>query len=49
MQKGLPAAVCTIYEPRYREPVQRRVGTAALCIINDSYHPRGGDRWRSDP
>ena len=36
LPKGLPAAVCTIYDPRYPEPVQRRVGTAALCIINDS-------------
>src|SRR5205085_2696246 len=36
MQKGLPTAVCTIYDPRYPEPVQRRVGTAALRIINDS-------------
>jgi len=33
--KGLPAAVCTIYGPRYPDPVQRRVGTAALCISND--------------
>ena len=39
MQKGLPAAVCTIYDPRYPEPVRRRVGTAALCIINDSIIP----------
>jgi hypothetical protein len=36
LRKGLPAAVCTIYDPRYPEPVQRRVDTAALCIINDS-------------
>jgi len=35
LRKGLPAAVCTIYDPRYPEPAQRRVGTAALCIIND--------------
>ena len=25
--KGLPAAVCTIYGPRYPDPVQHRVGT----------------------
>jgi lysophospholipase L1-like esterase len=35
LQRGLPVAVCTIYDPRYLDPVQRRVGTAGLCIIND--------------
>src|SRR6202035_563945 len=35
-RKGMPAAVCTIYDPRFPEPVQRRVGTATLCIINDA-------------
>ena len=35
LQTGLPAAVCTIYDPRYTDPVQRRLGTTALTIIND--------------
>jgi lysophospholipase L1-like esterase len=34
-QRGLPAAVCTIYDPRYSDPVQRRLGTTALTVIND--------------
>jgi hypothetical protein len=35
LQRGLPAAVCTIYDPRYAGAVQRRLGTTALTIIND--------------
>lgn len=35
LRKGLPSAVGTICDPRYADPVQRRVGAAALCIIND--------------
>jgi lysophospholipase L1-like esterase len=35
LQRGLPAAVCTIYDPRYADAVQRRLGTTALTIIND--------------
>ena len=32
---NLPAAFCTIYDPRYPDPVQRRVATTALAVIND--------------
>ncbi len=45
--KGLPAAVCTIYDPRYPDPVQRRVGTAALYIINDCIFRQARYHWRS--
>jgi lysophospholipase L1-like esterase len=34
--RGLPTAVCTIYDPRYPDAAQRRVGTTALCVINDA-------------
>ena len=32
---GLPAAVCTIYEPRFPEPDRRRVAATALTLLND--------------
>ncbi len=32
---GLPAAVCTIYEPRFPDPVVQRVGVTALAFFND--------------
>jgi lysophospholipase L1-like esterase len=34
--RGLPTAICTIYDPRYPDAVQRRVGATALCVINDA-------------
>jgi len=33
---GLPAAVCTIYEPPVADPVLRQLGAAALHMINRS-------------
>src|SRR3954469_19517412 len=33
---GLPIAVCTIYEPRYSDPSQRRTAAAALTLLNDA-------------
>jgi hypothetical protein len=36
LKARLPTAVCTIYDPRYADPVQRRLGTTALAIINDA-------------
>jgi hypothetical protein len=36
LQTRLPTAVCTIYDPRYADPMQRRLGTTALTIINDA-------------
>jgi hypothetical protein len=35
LQANLPTAVCTIYDPRYPDRVQRRLGATALTIIND--------------
>jgi lysophospholipase L1-like esterase len=34
--RGLPVAVCTIYDPRYPDAARRRVGATALCVINDA-------------
>jgi lysophospholipase L1-like esterase len=36
LRRRLPTAVCTIYDPRYADPVQRRLGATALTIINDA-------------
>jgi hypothetical protein len=35
LQARLPTAVCTIYDPRYSDPMQRRLSATALTIIND--------------
>ncbi|WP_181705077.1 SGNH/GDSL hydrolase family protein [Chthonobacter rhizosphaerae] len=32
---GLPAAFCTIYDPRYPDPGQRAVASTALAALND--------------
>jgi hypothetical protein len=43
--RGLPTAICTVYDPRYPDAVQRRVGATALCLINDAIireAPRAG-------
>lgn len=31
----IPTAVCTVYDPRFPDPVRRRLGAVALSIIND--------------
>ena len=36
LQRRLPAAVCTIYEPRFPEPPRRRVAATALTVLNDA-------------
>jgi GDSL-like Lipase/Acylhydrolase family len=36
LKTRLSTTVCTIYDPRYADPVQRRLGTTALAIINDA-------------
>jgi hypothetical protein len=33
--RGLPAAVCTIYDPRFPDPARRRLGVAGLALFND--------------
>jgi hypothetical protein len=32
----LPMAVCTIYDPRYPNELQRKLGSTALSLLNDS-------------
>jgi hypothetical protein len=32
---GLPAAVCTIYDPRFPDPVRQHAAVAALTMFND--------------
>jgi hypothetical protein len=34
-RSGLPAAVCTIYDPRFPEPRLQRVAITALALFND--------------
>ncbi|HEY2186683.1 MAG TPA: SGNH/GDSL hydrolase family protein [Xanthobacteraceae bacterium] len=36
LTRGLPTAVCTIYEPRYPEPRLRRAAATALTLLNDA-------------
>ena len=36
LRRQLSSAFCTIYDPRYADPVQRRVATTALAVLNDS-------------
>jgi lysophospholipase L1-like esterase len=33
--RGLPTAVCTIYDPRFPDPVRQRAAVAALAAFND--------------
>ena len=33
--RGLPAAVCTIYDPRFPDPTRQRVAVAALAAFSD--------------
>jgi hypothetical protein len=33
--RGLPTAVCTIYDPRFPDPVRQRIAVAALAAFND--------------
>jgi hypothetical protein len=34
-KRGLPAAVCTIYEARFPEAARRRIAATALTLLND--------------
>jgi lysophospholipase L1-like esterase len=33
---GPAAAVCTVYDPRFSDPLRRRLGSLALSVINDA-------------
>lgn len=35
LRRGLPAAVCTVYDPRFAEPERRRIAVVALASFND--------------
>jgi hypothetical protein len=35
LQRALPTAVCTIYEPRFPEARRRRLAATALTVLND--------------
>jgi GDSL-like Lipase/Acylhydrolase family len=34
-RRKLPTAVCSVYEPRFPDPLRRRVSAVALSVIND--------------
>jgi lysophospholipase L1-like esterase len=36
LDRRLPVAVCTIYEPRFPEPMRRRLAATALTALNDA-------------
>lgn len=35
LARGLPTAICTIYDPRYPDPIRRRLAATALALLND--------------
>src|SRR3954462_7652837 len=35
-RRKLPTAVCSVYDPRFPDPVRRRIGALALSVINDA-------------
>jgi lysophospholipase L1-like esterase len=35
LERGLPTAVCTIYDPRFPDPLRRRLAAIGLTIFND--------------
>jgi hypothetical protein len=35
LERGLPTAVCTIYDPRFPDPLRRRQAAIGLTIFND--------------
>lgn len=35
LSRGLPTAVCTIYDPRYPDPARRAIAVAGLASLND--------------
>jgi lysophospholipase L1-like esterase len=36
LSRHLPVAVCTIYDPRFADALQRRIASTALSVINDA-------------
>ena len=35
LARGLPTALCTIYDPRFPDPRMQRLAVTALCVFND--------------
>ena len=35
LARGLPTALCTVYDPRFPDPLRQRVAVAALALFND--------------
>jgi hypothetical protein len=35
LARGLPTALCTIYEPRFPDPRMQRLAVTGLCLFND--------------
>jgi hypothetical protein len=44
LARKLPVAVCTIYDPRYPDPIRRRLATTALAVLNDVIMREAFDR-----
>lgn len=36
LARGLPAAVCTVYNPRFPDAGEQRLAVTALCVFNDA-------------
>lgn len=36
LARGLPAAVCTVYNPRFPDADEQRLAVTALCVFNDA-------------
>lgn len=35
LARGLPTALCTIYDPRFADPLRRQLGSTGLTLFND--------------
>jgi hypothetical protein len=36
LARGLPTALCTVYDPRFPDPARQRVAVAGLALFNDA-------------
>ncbi len=36
LARGLPTALCTVYDPRFPDPARQRVAVAGLTLFNDA-------------
>ena len=36
LARGLPTALCTVYDPRFPDPARQRVAVAGLALFNDT-------------